>query len=106
MTSLKKISIAIGLAASLGGLSLAEPALAFPATGASTAVTEAQTGTGLPVEHVQYYGYGYGAPCVFPFRCGYGYRGYYGRGFYGRGYGYGYGRGYGRGGYGRGGYRR
>ena len=89
----------LGVALVVSGLS--EPASAMP-VGAAVAADAATAS--VPLETVQYYGYGYpyayGYPCVFPYRCGYGYgRGYYGRGYYGRGFrgGYGYGRGFGGG---------
>ena len=96
MTMMKKIAVVAALAVSVG--TFAESASALPMNGATVVATDhAQAGTALPLEHVQYYGYGYPG-----YGYGYGPRfyGYYGRGFYGRGY---YGRGYGRGFYGRGG---
>jgi hypothetical protein len=103
MKALKKIIIVAGLSAlGLG----AAPAWALPSNGnfAEPAIISGTDADALPLEHVQYYPYGYG--CVFPFPCYYGPRyygpgyyyggGYYGRGF-GRGYGYRGGRGGGRG---------
>jgi hypothetical protein len=96
------IGFAVGVFALGDGL-----ASAMPGTGVPSAVADSASAT-PPVVDVQYYPYpypyAYGYPCVFPFRCGYGYygRGYYGRGYYGRGYGYGGG---GRGFAGRGGHR-
>ena len=104
MTSLKKIVAVAGLAASVACAGFAGPALALPASGAAPIATDhVSPGAALPIEHVQYYGYGYGYPRVYGGFYGPRFGGYYGRGFYGRGY---YGRGYGRGFYGRGGYRR
>jgi len=90
---LKIITAGLGLA--VGGLSLfSVSASAMSASGvaAISKVNHVSDAVGLPVEHVQYYPYGF--PCVFPFPCGYGYYGggYYGRGFGGRGH---YGRGFG-----------
>jgi hypothetical protein len=87
--------IGIGLAVGVFGLGDGL-ASAMPGNGVPAAVVD-QASTAAPVVEAQYYPYPYpyyGYPCVFPFRCGYGYygRGYYGRGYYGRGY---YGRGYG-----------
>ena len=103
MIVLKKIAAVAALAVSAG--TFAGSAMALPASaGARSAADRGQAEPALPIEHVQYYGYGYPR-----FYGGYGfygpryYGGYYGRGFYGRGY---YGRGYGPGYYGRGGYRR
>ena len=103
MKTWEKTLVTATLGLSLGGLGLGS-ASAMPANGAVAIDTAQRAATALPLEHVQYYGYGY--PCVFPYRCGYRYYrpgfygpGLYGRGFYGRGY---YGRGYGRGFYGRG----
>ena len=61
MTFLTKIAAGAALAASIGAFAgFAGPALAVPASGAaSLAADHLAVGATLPVEHVQYYGYGY-----------------------------------------------
>lgn len=106
MRTLGKIIAAAGLGVALGVSGLAESSASAMPIGAAVIAADAAVAS-VPLEHVQYYPYGYGYgypyaygyPCVFPYRCGYGYgRGYYGGGFYGRGFRGGYGgRGFGGG---------
>jgi hypothetical protein len=65
--------IAAGLGLAVGGLSLfgvSASAMSASGVAAISKVNPVSDAVGLPVEHVQYYPYGF--PCVFPFPLGFG----------------------------------